>query len=62
MTYAVKVLYVYGDWVFKNFPVFQISWRRHSRSKICKTTGKSGLKFCKLIFIAGDWANCLQIF
>ena len=25
-------------------------WPWHSRSKICKINGKSGLKFCKLIF------------
>ena len=37
------------------------TWAWHSRSKICKITGKCGLKFCKLIFITGNWANCLQI-
>ena len=37
------------------------TWTWHSRPKISKITGKSGLKFCKLIFITGNWANCLQI-
>ena len=38
------------------------TWKWHSRSKICKIPGKSCLKFWKIIFIAGNWANCLQKF